>query len=40
MMYSKYSIEISNSFYNRELNRHLETGKKIYQKHDKWQRKV
>ena len=39
MMYSKYSIEISNSFYNRELNRHLETGKKIYQKHEEMAKK-
>ena len=38
-MYSKYSIEISNSFYNRELNRHLETGKKIYQKHEEMAKK-
>lgn len=33
-MYSKYNIQISNSFYNKELNRHLETGKKIYEKHE------
>lgn len=40
MMYSKYSIEISNSFYNRELNRHLETGKRYIKNMKKWQRKV
>ena len=38
-MYSKYNIEISNSFYNRELNRHLESGKKIYEKHEKMAKK-
>lgn len=38
-MYSKYNIEISNSFYNRELNKHLESGKKIYDKHEKMAKK-
>lgn len=38
-MYSKYNIEISNSFYNRELNKHLESGKKIYGKHEKMAKK-
>lgn len=38
-MYSKYNIEISNSFYNRELNKHLECGRKIYEKHEKMAKK-
>jgi hypothetical protein len=33
-VYSKFNLEISNSFYNTELNKHLECGKRIYEKHE------
>ena len=32
-MYSKFNLKISDSFYNMELNKHLEKGKRIYEKH-------
>lgn len=38
-MYSKFDIEISDVFYNKELNKHLESGKKIYEKHEKQAKK-
>ncbi len=34
-MYSKYELIISDFFYNKELNRHIESGKKIYNRHEK-----
>lgn len=33
-MYSSFNLDISNSFYNQELYKHLESGKKIYEKHE------
>lgn len=33
-MYSKFDLDISPSFYNMELNSHLETGKHIYEKQE------
>lgn len=33
-MYSKFNLSISNYFYNSELNKHLESGKKIYENHE------
>ena len=33
-MYSKFNLIINNSFYNMELNKHLERGKEIYDKHE------
>lgn len=32
-MYSKFNLSIDNYFYNSELNKHLESGKKIYENH-------
>lgn len=32
-MYSKFNLSISKYFYNSELNKHLESGKKIYESH-------
>ena len=39
-MYSKYELIISDFFYNKELNRHIESGKKIYNRHEKMARKA
>lgn len=33
-MYSKFNLSISDYFYNNELNRHLESGKRIYEGHE------
>jgi hypothetical protein len=33
-MYSKFDLSISDYFYNRELNKHLESGKKLYEKYE------
>lgn len=33
-MYSKFNLSISNYFYNSELNKHLESGKRIYENHE------
>lgn len=33
-MYSKFNLSISDYFYNNELNRHLESGKQIYESHE------
>lgn len=32
-MYSRFNLEISDFFYNNEINKHLESGKKIYEHH-------
>lgn len=39
-MYSKYELTISDFFYNKELNEHLESGKKIYSRHEKKAKKA
>ena len=33
-MYSKFNLTISDYFYNNELNKHLEIGKRIYESHE------
>ena len=33
-MYSKFNLSISDYFYNSELNKHLECGKRIYENHE------
>lgn len=33
-MYSKFNLSISDYFYNNELNKHLESGKRIYESHE------
>lgn len=33
-MYSKFNLLISDYFYNAELNKHLDRGKEIYEKHE------
>lgn len=33
-MYSKFNLLISDYFYNNELNKHLECGKRIYERHE------
>lgn len=37
-MYSKYNLEINDSFYNNEINKHLESGRKIFEKYGKMAR--
>lgn len=32
-MYSRFNLQISDFFYNNEINKHLESGKKIYEHH-------
>jgi len=32
-LYSRFNLEISDFFYNNEINKHLESGKKIYEHH-------
>lgn len=34
-MYSKFELTISDYFYNKELNRHIKSGKEIYNRHGK-----
>ena len=34
ILYSKFNLSISDYFYNNELNRHLESGKRIYERHE------
>lgn len=38
-MYSKFNLEISDYFYNTELNKHLSNGNKIYENHEQQARK-
>lgn len=38
-MYSKFDLTISDYFYNTELNEHLESGKRIYKKHEELTKK-
>lgn len=39
-MYSKFNLSISDYFYNTELNKHLERGKKIYENHEVLAKKI
>lgn len=34
VLYSKFNLSIKDSFYNNELNKHLESGKRIYEGHE------
>lgn len=38
-MYSKFNLSISDYFYNSELNKHLESGKRIYENHEVFAKK-
>ena len=38
-MYSKFNLSIGDYFYNSELNKHLESGKRIYENHEVFAKK-